>query len=34
MTDRQTVFPVRYELYPGKQLTMLKITVEQDTVFC
>jgi len=33
-TDRQTVFPVRYELYPEKQVTILNITVEQGNVFC
>jgi hypothetical protein len=33
-THRQAVFPVGYELYQEKQVTILNITVEQDKVFC
>lgn len=33
-TGRQTLFPVRYELYPEKRVTVLNITFEQDKVFC
>jgi hypothetical protein len=34
MTDRQSVFPVKYELYQEKQVTILNITVEQNKIFC